>query len=365
MASPSVDIIRALVEGRIPERMGFRDPVWPQTLKCWVKQGYPVDENGAPVDPAVHFDHDWGTIGASIDTMPLRGYREGIEETEEWIVARNGAGAAHRRWKHRAGVPEHIDFAMTDRAVWERDYRPYLLELDRSRINVDRARKAIAERREQGKWVMCNSGFVFENMRQSMGDLTMYESFVADPEWIRDYCTVMADFQIMHLQALFDEAGWPDGIRLCEDLGYKSGLFCSPASLADLLFPHYKRVVDFLHARGVAVFLHSCGGVTEALDLVREAGFDSIDPLERAAGCDPRAFAEKTEGKLIITGGFDKRILESGDRQAIRREIVGILDYMRKNGVRYIFSTDHSVSTNVSYADYQYYAGVFRENMAY
>jgi len=73
---------------------------------------------------------------------------------------------------------------------------------------------------------------------------------VADPEWIRDYCTVMADFQIMHLAALFDEAGRPDGMRVCEDLGY-------------------------------------------------------------------------------------------------------------------IFSTDHSVSTNVAYADYQYYADVFRDNMTY
>jgi len=361
----SVEVIRALVDGCIPSRMGFREPIWPQTLKGWVEQGYPTDENGDPADPAVHFGHDWGTIGAGIDSMPLRGRHEVIEETDEWITSRNGAGAAHKRWKIRAGTPEHIDFAMSSRAVWERDYRPHLLDLDRDRFSVDRTRAAIAERRAQGKWVMCNTGFVFEHMRQSLGDLTMYESFVADPEWIRDYCTVMADFQIMHLEALFGEAGWPDGIRVCEDLGYKCGLFCSPDSLADLVFPHYRRLVDFLHFHGVSVFLHSCGGVTEAVQMVVEAGFDSIDPMERAAGCDPIAFAEKTEGKLIITGGFDKRILESGDRQAIRQEAGHILDYMRKNRIRYIFSTDHSVSTNVDYADYQYYTDLFRENCAY
>ena len=98
---------------------------------------------------------------------------------------------------------------------------------------------------------------------------------------------------------------------------------------------------------------------------VREAGFDALDPLERAAGCDPIRFAELTEGKLVLVGGFDKRLLESGDRDAIRKGVVELLDYMRSNKVPYVFSTDHSISTNVSYRDYQYMVDVYRDNMYY
>ncbi len=45
--------------------------------------------------------------------------------------------AAFRWWKGRSGVPEHIDFRMTTRAIWERDYRPHLLDVDESRLNLE------------------------------------------------------------------------------------------------------------------------------------------------------------------------------------------------------------------------------------
>ena len=112
-------------------------------------------------------------------------------------------------------------------------------------------------------------------------------------------------------------------------------------------------------------FLHSCGGVEEALEMIVTAGFDALDPMERAAGCHPVRFAERTENRLVLIGGFDKRILESGDRDTIRREVIALLDAIRRNGIRYIFSTDHSISTNVDYQDYQYIVEVFKDNMAY
>jgi len=38
---------------------------------------------------------------------------------------------------------------------------------------------------------------------------------------------------------------------------------------------------------------------------------------------------------------------------------------MRSNRVPYVFSTDHSISTNVSYGDYRYMLDVYRDNMYY
>ena len=38
---------------------------------------------------------------------------------------------------------------------------------------------------------------------------------------------------------------------------------------------------------------------------------------------------------------------------------------MKAHGARYIFSSDHSISTSVRYADYQYALEVYRQHMAY
>ena len=94
--------------------------------------------------PWEHFGYDMVGVGPWFDIMPLRGFSEIVEETDEWEVRRNGAGGLLKYWKHKSGTPEHIDFRMTTREIWERDYRPHLLELDPERVEVPQVRKNFA-----------------------------------------------------------------------------------------------------------------------------------------------------------------------------------------------------------------------------
>jgi len=193
----------------------------------------------------------------------------------------------------------------------------------------------------------------------------MYESLLLDPEWIHDYNRVNTDFFISHLRVLIEEAGVPDAVQIYEDLGYRNGLFCSPGTYEELIFPYYGEMVDFIHSYDIPALLHTCGCVTEALPLIVDVGFDYVDPMERKAGCDPFAFAEQYGDKLVLRGGLDARVLESGDRELIRKEVIQLVEGMKSRGARYIFSSDHSLSTNVRYADYQYALEIYRDHMTY
>lgn len=361
--------IDRLLRGAKAERIGLFDRMWHETLARWMGEGYPTvrGEDGAeqPVDPIDHFGFDMCLVGGWFDILPLRGVEETVAETDEWVARRNGAGAVLKYWKHRSGTPEHLEFRMTSREIWERDYRPHVLQVDRERLDIEGNARELARRREQGLWTYYEHYFVWENMRQSMGDVCMYESLLLDPGWIRDYNQVYTDFFKAHYALLFAEAGFPDGIWVSDDLGYSNGLFCSPRVLADLIFPYYRELVDFFHAHGLPVIFHSCGGVEEALPLIVEAGFDGLNPLEVKAGCDPLRFAAKYGDKLVFTGGFDVRILESGDRPAIEREVTRLTEGMKDLGARYVFGSDHSISPRVAYADFLFALDVFREHMAY
>jgi uroporphyrinogen decarboxylase len=254
---------------------------------------------------------------------------------------------------------------MTSREVWERDYRPHLLAFDRERVKIADARAALAGCRQRKRWSFYGHLFVWENARQSMGDVCLYESVLLDPGWIHDYNRVYTDFFKAHYRALFEEAGRPDGIWMYEDLGYKGGLFCSPKVFAELFFPYYREMTDFFHALGLPVVLHSCGNVTEALPLIVEAGFDALNPMERKAGCDPLAIAERWGDRLALIGGLDARVLESGDKALIRREVTELVEGLKARGARCVFASDHSISTNVKYEDFKYAVGVYREHMSY
>ena len=386
----SRQVINDLLRGNDVERVGLVDYPWWDTLQAWVQQGYPTHtvhrekgehvqrpdlgvveaevagEYEEPVPPYQHFGYDMEVVGPWLDIMPLRGRDELVEETDEWDVRRNGAGAALKYWKHKSGTPEHVDFRMVTREVWERDYRSHLLELDPERISTRLLRKHLAVPREAGVWTHYGHMFIWELMRQSMGDVTMYESLVLDPGWIHDYNRVYTDFYKTHLAHMFEEAGLPDGMWIYEDLGYKNGLFAAPRVLKELIFPYYKELVDFFHSYDLPVVFHTCGSTAEAVPLIVEAGFDALNPMERKAlNNDPFVFAEKYGDKLAFVGGLDARVFESNDREIIRREVTDYIEGMKARGARLVFASDHSISPNTHYDSYRYALDVYREHMWY
>ena len=75
-----------------------------------------------PVPAWKHFGFDMVGTAGWFDIMPLIDFEELVDETDEWEIKRNGAGAALKYWKHKSGTPEHVDFLMTNREIWEQHY---------------------------------------------------------------------------------------------------------------------------------------------------------------------------------------------------------------------------------------------------
>jgi uroporphyrinogen decarboxylase len=208
--------------------------------------------------------------------------------------------------------------------------------------------------------------FIWELMRQSMGDITLYTGLLDDPGWVHDYNRVYTDFFKKHFTYMFEQCEMPDGIWIYEDLGYKNGLFASPKVLEELIFPYYRELIDFFHAYNLPVVLHTCGSTAQAIPLIIEAGFDALNPMERKAkDNDPFVFAEKYGDKLAFVGGLDTRVFETNDKDIIRRQVTDYIEGMKQRGARLIFASDHSISTNTRYESYCYALEVYREHMMY
>jgi uroporphyrinogen decarboxylase len=386
------DVVDALLRKKPAERMALMEGPWPDTIADWVRQGYPTRtrfkrkdqkrwraEDGMwvdaerdgdylePVPPWEHFGFDMVGTAGWFDIQPLRDHEELVEETDAWEVKRNGAGAALKYWKHKSGTPEHIDFRMDSRAVWERDYREHVAQWDPLRMkDIPDQIEATAEARQAQRWVHYGHMFIWEIARQSLGDVNLYQNLLLDPGWIKDFNQVYTDLYKQAFTYLFDHIGLPDGIWIYEDMGYKNGLFASPRVLGELVFPYYKEMVDFFHARDLPVVLHSCGSVAAAIPLILDAGFDALNPMERKAkDNDPFVFAEKYGDRLAFVGGLDARVFETNDNTIVRREMISYIQGMKERGARMVFASDHSLSTNVRYDTYRNAVDVFHEYMMY
>lgn len=365
----SKQLIKNILRKQPAERMGFGDKIWPEAEQHWRAQGYLQKQNeqtGAIENVNFNdwFDADMYEI-LNINTEPIMNFREIITETDQWIITKNGAGAIFKNWKNKTGTPEHIDFEMSSMEIWEEKYKPHLTRIDRDRLAADDTKVFLQETGRLGKFSAYGNIFIWELLRGSLGDVQMFVTLLEDPDWVHDFNRTYTDFFKVHFKYLFETCGVPDGIWLYDDLAYHHGLFCSPSVLEECFAPYYKEMVDFLHTYDIPVILHSCGNVEQALPLIADCGFDALNPMEVKAGCDVVKFAEKYGDKLSFVGGFDVRILERGDKDEIKMEVLRICDAMRKLQVGYVFGTDHSITPNVTYDSYRYALDVFKENMYY
>ena len=359
----SREAVSALLRGDRSDYVPLNDYPWSDTLEKWTEQGMPVDDEGKAVDPEDFFAFDLAGVGGWFTwTAKILDQDELIEETAEWKVVRNGNGAALKWWKNKSGTPEHVDFHMSSREVWDSTYRPLLVEqpvVDRF-ADLDAVVTKIKEKKD--KWTYYGHLCIWEFLRASLGDVRMFMALAQDPGWIHDFNRVYTDLYKKCFSYLFEKAGLPDGVWIYEDLGYRDRLFCSPGMLEDLFFPYYREIVDFFHGYDLPVVLHSCGFQEPMIPLAVEAGFDGLNPMEVKAGNDILKYAEKYGDTLVFFGGFDARILETGDRDLIRRGVTSFMTGMKERGARFVYGSDHSISTNIDYDDFLYSLEIYREN---
>jgi uroporphyrinogen decarboxylase len=364
----SHQVIQALYNSENPDRMGLRDSPWADTLEKWVTQGYPTKSDGEPASPAEHFGFDMIGVGGGFDWKAKQQEDIVVEENAEWKIVRDGNGAYFKWWQHKSGTPEHIDFTMTSRKVWEEEYKPHVVGSARKRATPEKLetmRKSLASIRESNKWA--DGGFrgIWENMRAAFGDLALYENMLLDPDWIRDYCRTYTDLYTEEFKIIVEEVGKPDGIWFFDDLGYKESTFCAPELYEKLIFPYYDELIKMIHDHGISVTLHTCGYTESVLDLIVDVGFDGLHPMEVKAGNDPLRIADSYADKLVFVGGLDARVFESHDRNRIRTEVSNMMKGMKDRGARYVFGSDHSLSTVIDYSDFQYALEVYKDHMHY
>ena len=388
MASTSQELVKNLLTGKVVDRVPLRETFWNETLVAWVQQGYPTrtvykevgqkhwrDTDGRwvettesgeyiePIPPYQHFDFDMGELDFLIDYEPIIGFKEIVEETEEWEMYRNGAGGVMKYWKNKTGTPEHVDFRMSTRDVWEQDYRSHLLDLDPRRIEAHEIIPRLSEIQQHGKFSAHNHGFVWEWMRYCMGDLTLFTTLLDDPGWVRDFGRVYTDFYKAHYTYFFENVGRLDGIYICEDLAYTTNLFASPKIYETLVFPFYQELIDFYHEQGVLAFFHSDGAVEKVLPMLVDLGIDAFNPVEaKSVGNDIFRFAELYGDKIGFIGGLDARLFETNDKDTIQKAVANFMEGLKSRNARFVFASDHSLSPLVQYDSYRYALDTYHQH---
>jgi uroporphyrinogen decarboxylase len=173
-----------------------------------------------------------------------------------------------------------------------------------------------------------------------------------EPDLFANFVNRVGDFLLRFAQAqIRAAAGRLSGMYIWGDVAYVRGMFFNPDLWRELFKPHVKALIDLCHANGLLAVYHGCGDARAIFDDMAALGLDGYNPLEAKAGLDVVELKKQYAGRLGFVGNIDNRVLETGDPDAIRREVRYKLQAARGGG--YVFQSDHSITSSVSPESYE------------
>ena len=342
---------RTTLSRREPDRLPLCEICfWPETVQRWHTEGLPEDQ-----DPATFLGLDALTMLSG--DFSLRLPVELLEETEAWKIERDADGTTHKVWKTNYAPPSELDHLLKTREDFAR-YRDRLLPTaDRVAASVP---QAIRDAREQGAFCTFNPGepvwWTLRTLGMEQGLMTLAE----DPAFFEEMVAAHAELTLAVLRELLASGEKPDALWFFSDLCYRNGMFFSPRSYRQLMLPYHQQFARLCHDNDMFLILHCCGGATNFVPLLIEAGFDCIQPLEARAGCDVRELKPLYGDQITFFGNIDNDVLARGDRAEIREEVTSKV-LAAKPGGGYIWHSDHSVPPTVSFASYRYAVELAKE----
>jgi uroporphyrinogen decarboxylase len=173
------------------------------------------------------------------------------------------------------------------------------------------------------------------------------------PSWVKQVHALKADHARRQAAALLPEIKDVVDIIMftADDQGTQNGPILPPPLFAELYVPYYRQMTDALHraAPRVKVFLHCCGAVHPLLEMIIDAGFDVLGPVQWSAGTQKYAdWKSKCAGRIALWGGGvnTQRTLPLGTVEDVESEVAEVVPVMGKGG-GFVFCAIHNILAEI------------------
>jgi len=368
-AQEKIRRLRLALSHREPDRVPVGEFFWTGFMKRAKKKW------GDDFDPYRHFDLDYVVVNPNMDPR-IRPF-EIIKQTETDVVLKTGFGAVIRRAgelpmphfeSFSVTAPEGMkDFGFDDPADRRRFFEGGDDQLncvgDALARNIpsweDRMRPYLEDFAVFGG--ICEP---YEYLWRCIGSENALMWMATDPELFADFVNRVGDFLYGLAVAEIDAGkGRLSGMYIWGDVAYRQGMLFGAPRWRELFKPHVKRLLDLCRSHGLMTIYHGCGDARQIFDDLVEMGLDGYNPLEAKAGWDVVDLKKTYAGRLAFVGNVDVRVFETGNPEAIRREVLYKLTAAKGGG--WVYQSDHSVSSEVSPESYELGIRTLREHGNY
>ena len=177
---------------------------------------------------------------------------------------------------------------------------------------------------------------------------------LTEPDYVAELHELVTEHMLSNVRILLPEiAPYIDILMVAaDDWGTQNNLIASPRVFRNLFLPYYRRINDECHrlAPQLKQFLHCCGAVYNLLDLVIEAGFDILNPVQwPAGGHSPQEWKDKARERLALWGGGvnAQATLPLGSEEDVAGEARRTARILGEGG-GYVFCNIHNILAEIA-----------------
>ena len=140
-----------------------------------------------------------------------------------------------------------------------------------------------------------------------------------------------------------------DGIKVSSPFAGMG--FISSEQYVEFVLPFEQKIISAIRAKGVHVYIHTCGSITDRLELMREShtsGLECLDPVP-VGNVDLEDAFERIGNDLFIKGNIDSvnSLLYADDAKA-EADVIKIIETGKNQGKGFILSTACSIAPMVT-----------------
>jgi uroporphyrinogen decarboxylase len=176
-------------------------------------------------------------------------------------------------------------------------------------------------------------------------------TLATEPDYVHALAEKLVEAWIENLRRFNDAVG--DRVQIIQfndDLGTQEAPFLSVRMFRELIFPYYKRGLDWIHRNtDKKVFMHNDGAIFDFVPTLIEMGVDILNPVQTTAkGMDPVKLKRQFGDRIVFWGGSCdcQGTLAFGTPDQVAREVEEAIEVFAPGG-GYVFTSVHNIQAAV------------------
>ena len=192
-----------------------------------------------------------------------------------------------------------------------------------------------------------------------LGQIEYFKATKVNPVLVHRLTEITRDYYLRFVKNCID-AG-VDIVWIGGDIATSTGPFLSPADTRRFIVNSEREIIEYTKTRGVPCLRHTDGNIWQIFDMLVEAGYDAIHPLDPVAGMDLGEAKAKFGDRICLMGSVDcAHLLTWGSPDEVRKAVKKCIQQAGEGG-GYICTTSNTVHVAVKPENYVAMVEAIRE----